>query len=113
MNFNEAQAIEDLADLLYNFLPGSGNNRTAFPLAAEIAGVAEFWVGGSKHPAIVQLLSLTLERQRHQFSPLILAIVRQSMTWRRGKGDPLSRGEIDALNTILPRLGLKIPELLD
>lgn len=28
--FREAQAIEDLADLLYNFLPGSGNNRAWF-----------------------------------------------------------------------------------
>jgi len=113
MNFNEAQTVEDLADLLYNFLPGSGNSRTAFPLAAERAGVAEYWVGGSKRPAIVQLLSLTLERQRHRFPPLILAIVRQSMTWRRGKGEPLSRAEIDILNTLLPRLSFKIPELLD
>jgi hypothetical protein len=30
----EAQAVENIADLLYEFLPGSGNNKTAFPLAA-------------------------------------------------------------------------------
>jgi hypothetical protein len=52
MNFNEAQAVEDLADLLFNFLPGSGNSRTAFPLAADTASVAEFWVGDSKRPAM-------------------------------------------------------------
>lgn len=34
LSFREAQAVEDLADILYDFLPGSGNNRTAFPLAA-------------------------------------------------------------------------------
>jgi hypothetical protein len=28
-SFREAQAVEGLADLLYDFLPGSGNNRTA------------------------------------------------------------------------------------
>jgi hypothetical protein len=61
----------------------------------------------------VQLLTFTLERQRHRFSQIILTIVRQSMTWRRGKGNPLLRGEIDTLNTLLPRLGFKIPELLD
>jgi hypothetical protein len=48
MSFREAQAIEDLADLLYDFLPGSGNNRTAFPLAAAQASVGDLWVPGSK-----------------------------------------------------------------
>jgi len=85
MNLGEEQCIEDLADLLYDFLPGSGNSRTAFPIAATMAQVEEFWIGGSKRPAIVQLLSSTLSQRRHKFTPLILAIVRQSMTWRRGK----------------------------
>lgn len=84
--FCEAQAIEDLADLLYDFLPGSGNGRTAFPLAAAQAGVGDFWVPGSKRPAVVQLLGATLEHRRHLFTKLILAIVRQAMTYRRGKG---------------------------
>ena len=62
----EAQSVEDLADLFYDFLPGSGNLKTAFPLAATEAGVGEFWVAGSKRPAIVQLLSATLEHRRHR-----------------------------------------------
>lgn len=85
----EAQSIEDIADLFYEFLPGSGNTKTAFPLAAAEAGVDDFWVAGSKRPAIVQLLGATLEHRRHRFTALVLAIVRQSMTWRRGKGNPL------------------------
>jgi hypothetical protein len=109
----EAQSVEDLADLLYEFLPGSGNTKTAFPLAAAEAGVGDFWVHGSKRPAIVQLLSATLEHQRHRFTPLVLAIVRQSMTWRRGKGNPLTRCEIDRLNALLPRVSFNIPELLE
>jgi hypothetical protein len=109
----EAQSVEDLADLLYEFLPGSGNTKTAFPLAAAEAGVGEFWVPGSKRPAIVQLLGTTLEHRRHRFTTLVLAIVRQSMTWRRGKGNPLTKAEIDRLNTLLPGVSLKIPELLD
>lgn len=113
LSLAEAQAIEDIADLLYDFLPGSGNSKTAFPLAADQAGVGEFWTGGSKRPAIVQLLTLTLERRRNRFTALILAVVQQSMTWRRGKGNPLTRDEIDRLNAALPGVSFKIPELLD
>jgi hypothetical protein len=109
----ESQAVNDLAELLYDFLPGSGNNSTAFPIAAARVGVQQFWGGGSKRPAIVGLLTGTLEHRRSQFCPLILEIVRQSMTWRSGKGNPLSREEIAALNALLPRVGFKIPELLD
>jgi hypothetical protein len=113
ISFSEAQAIEDLADLLYDFLPGSGNTKTAFPLAAAQAGVGDLWVPGSKRPAIVQLLTATLERRRSHFTKLIVAIVRQAMTYRRGKGNPLSREEIDRLNSVLPGVQFKIPELLD
>ncbi|MGH0257469.1 restriction endonuclease [Sinorhizobium meliloti] len=113
LSFREAQTVEDLADLFYDFLPGSGNNKTAFPLAAAQAGVAELWVPGSKRPAIVQLLTSTLERRRSYFTRLIVAIVRQAMTYRRGKGNPLTRAEIDRLNSLLPGVEFKIPELLD
>lgn len=113
LSFREAQTIEDLADLLYNFLPGSGNARTAFPLAAAEAGVGGLWIGGSKRPAIVQLLTATLEQRRSHFTNLILMIVRQAMTYRRGKGTPLSRIEIDQLNSLLPGVQFKIPELLE
>lgn len=41
VSFREAQAVEDLADLFNDFLPGSGNARTAFLLAAPQAGVGE------------------------------------------------------------------------
>ncbi len=113
LSFREAQTVEDLADLLYDFLPGSGNNKTAFPLAAAQAGIGELWVPGSKRPAIVQLLTSTLEHQRSSFTKLIVAIVRQAMTYRRGKGNPLTRAEIDRLNSLLPGVEFKIPELLD
>jgi len=113
LSFREAQAVEDLADLLYDFLPGSGNSRTAFPLAAVQAGVGDLWVPGSKRPAIVQLLTATLEQRRSCFTKLVVAIVRQAMTYRRGKGNPLTRAEIDRLNSLLPGVEFKIPELLD
>jgi hypothetical protein len=89
LSMAEAQAVENIADLLY-----------------------EFWLGGSKRPAIVQLLKATLEHRRHRFTSLILEIVQQSMTWRRGKGNPLTRGEIDRLNTLLPGVSFRIPDLM-
>ena len=113
LSFREAQTVEDLADLFYDFLPGSGNNKTAFPIAAAQAGIADLWIPGSKRPAIVQLLTSTLERRRSNFTKLIIAIVRQAMTYRRGKGNPLTRAEIDRLNSLLPGVEFKIPELLD
>ena len=113
LSFREAQTVEDLADLLYDFLPGSGNTKTAFPLAAAQAGVGELWVPGSKRPTIVQLLTSTLEQRRSYFTKLIVAIVRQAMTYRRGKGNPLTRAEIDRLNSLHPGVEFKIPELLD
>lgn len=113
LSFREAQAVEDLADLLYDFLPGSGNSRTAFPLAAQQAGVGDLWLSGSKRPAIVGLLTLTLEQRRSQFTKLIVTILRQAMTYRRGKSNPLRRDEIDRLNSLLPGVRFKIPELLD
>ena len=113
LSLAEAQAVENIADLLYDFLPGSGNQRTAFPLAAAQAGVGEFWIAGSKRPAIVGLLKLTLERRRNLFTKLIITIVHQSMTWRRGKKNPLTREEMDRLNSALLDVSFKIPELLD
>src|SRR3546814_5281509 len=60
-----------------------------------------------------QLLTATLEQRRSCFTKLIVAIVRQAMTYRWGKGNPLSREEIDRLNSLLPGVQFKIPELLD
>jgi len=43
----------------------------------------------------------------------MVAIVRQSMTYRRGKGKPLTRAEIEKVNAVLLGLSIKIPELND
>lgn len=113
LSMKEATAVSEIADLLYNFLPGSGNSRTAFPLAAQETGVGEFWQPGSKLPSLVQLLSATLECRRNRFCPLITAIVRQSMTWRRGRNEPLTREEVEQLNALLRGVSFRIPELTD
>ncbi|MBV8450819.1 MAG: hypothetical protein JOZ29_00915 [Deltaproteobacteria bacterium] len=113
LSLKDSQAISDLASILYHFLPGNGNPRLAFPIAAAQAGVERYWIPGSKRPAITQLLQETYITDQHRFCPLIEAVVRQSLTWRQGKGAPLRRDEIDALNAALLRLGFKIPGLHD
>ena len=111
--FQQRQIIENLADLLYDFLPGSGNSRTAFPLAADRVGLAGAWIGGSKRPAIVKLLADTLQNERHLFQPLVVEIVQQAMTWRQRKDNPLTREELTRLNHLLSSLSLPIPDLQD
>ena len=111
--FQQRQIVEDLADILYDFLPGSGNSRTAFPLAAHRVGLAGAWIGGSKRPAIVRLLADTLQDSRHLFRPLIVEIVKQAITWRQGKNNPLTREELTRLNRLLSNLSLPIPDLQD
>jgi hypothetical protein len=109
----ERQVINDIVALLYDFLPGNGNRRFSFPLAATEAHVAEFWHGAgiSKSPAILALLENTLLKQRHRFSKLILSIVQLSLGWRHSKNNPLTLEEINNLNRLMLSLGIKIPEL--
>jgi len=107
----QSQILNQLAGLLYNFLPGSGNNNFSFPIAAAEARVTEFWIPGSKRPAILRLLEDTFSQRRHRFCPLIQVIVRLSMGWRSGKEAPLSVAEIDQLTALLLQLEFKIPEL--
>ena len=109
----DSQHIDELAGVLYDMLPGSGNPRLSFPVVAQELGLAGYWTGGSKRPAIVTLLTATYERERHRFCGLLEGIVRQSVSWRAGKGAPLTRDEIEDINRILLRLDYKIPDLHD
>jgi Restriction endonuclease len=113
VSLRESQDIDELAGVLYDMLPGSGNPRLSFPTVAQQLGLTPYWTGGSKRPAIVTLLTATYECERHRFCRLIEDVVRQSVSWRAGKGYPLTRDEIENINRILLRLGYKIPGLHD
>jgi hypothetical protein len=113
LSLAETQAVTKLADVLYSFLPSTphpyGNKLLSFPGVAAEVGIGQHWIGGSKHPAIVRLLNAALERERGRFCPLIIAIVRSGMVYR--KDNPITREEIDEINSIIARLGNKIPDL--
>ena len=110
----QAAALDDLAQHLYDFLPGTphpyGDKGLSFPGVADELGLSQYWQGGSKQPAIRKMLEGVLNSGTGRFSPLIMCTVQRSMT-RRKRNDPMTREEIDQLNRLLARLGVKIPEL--
>jgi len=116
LSAREVRAVTDLAETLYEFLPGTShpraNQRISFPGAAAVAGVSDLWSGGSKMPAVAQLLRLTLEQRRGSFCKLISAIVTNALIYRRKK-NPLTRREIERVNDLLRVFEFKIPELWD
>lgn len=115
-SMDESLAIPDLADHLYEYLPGNphpyANPEISFPGVAAKLGVGAYWPGGSKRPAIASLLTGVITHHRGRFCDLILSIVKTALIYRRNK-TPLCRQDIEQLNKIVLRFGFKIPELHD
>lgn len=117
LTLSQTQALNNLAELLYSFLPGKAHpyadQSVSFEGIATSLGLGQFWPGGSKLPAITKLLTETLQHQDSSFCPLILEVVRIGISYRQKKGSPITREEIDILNEIVEEVGFKIPELHD
>lgn len=117
LSLKETRAVSGLADVLYDFLPGSGHTawkgHVNFKTVAAKVGLADFWPGGSKKPAITALLTHTLERERSSFRNLILEIARCGIAYRQKENRPITSNEIDELNGHILELGYKFPELWD
>lgn len=115
-SLHDAQLAADLADALYEFLPGKphpfASTDLSFPGAAKAVGLRHPWSGGSKTPALIQLLTGTLRDDRQRFCPFLVAVVERAVAYRRNKG-PLTREEIDRVNEVVARIGFKVPELHD
>lgn len=113
----ESRAVANLAELLYDFLPGSGNpnwkGHVSFKTVAEKVGVGDFWQPGSKIPMITALLERTLESRRGRFEPLILELVRAGLFYRQKHGTPIRPSDIDNLNGLILEVGFKFPDLWD
>ena len=101
-----------MANLLYGFLPGSGAIYT-FETAANECEIGEFWIGGSKLPALQHLLERALLHKADVFHDLILRIVRHGIKYNYKKGSPITREDIEALNSLTAELGCDIQELHD
>ena len=110
------KALSDLAEIFYDFLPGSGRKswkgHVTFATVAAECGLENFWQGGSKMPAIVNLLSHTYEYSSSNFERLIITIVNKGILYR-AKKNPITREDIEKINQILLRLERKFPALWD
>jgi hypothetical protein len=117
ISLKESQAITKIADVLYEFLPGSrspySDQTVSFPGVARKLGLFQYWVGGSKRPAITKLLQATLDTKRILFCELILEIVRTGMIYRSSQQKPITREEIQKLNELVTQVNFKIPEMWD
>ncbi|MCL2071088.1 MAG: restriction endonuclease [Oscillospiraceae bacterium] len=112
----QAKAISDIADLLYDFLPGKpypyANQAISFQGVANEVGLSQFWTGGSKLPAINALLSNTYEHQKGKFCGLIIALINKGIIYKK-KRNPMTKNEMVKLNNLILVLEFKIPELWD
>ena len=116
-SLKEIQTISKIAEVLYRFLPGKPHPYAAkdisFPGVANKLGLSNFWSGGSKKPAIIQLLQKTLEYHRDKFCDLIVEIIKMGISYLSNKGEPVTRDEIILLNQLIAEVNFKIPELWD
>jgi hypothetical protein len=109
LSLSETRATSELAKHLYDYLPGRG-----FASVAAKLGLGSSWLqGGSKLPNITTLLQRTLEFRRGQFCDLILAVVREGLTYSVKEARPITREAIEELNQHVRKVGFKIPELWD
>lgn len=117
LSLRESRAVTEMAKVLYDFLPGSGQTHwkghITFHTVAQEVGVGNFWQGGSKEPAISALLEKTLEYRRHLFEKLIFAIVKEGLGYRQKKNNPIKEEEIRKLNGLILEVGFKFPSLWD
>lgn len=117
LTIQETQAIAKLAEVLFNFLPGSTfaptGVKTDFGTVAQSVGLGHLWLGGSKRPAIEALLEGTLQTERDKFCTLMIRIVQEGIKYRNRKRKPIAKEEIQKINDLIAYLHFKIPELHD
>ena len=117
LSFKQRNALHRIAKIVSDFLPAAGHpmwkGHVNFGTVAAKLGLSGYWLGGSKLPAIINLLENTYEKKANVFQDLIETVVLEGKTYRNNKGNPLSRNEIDELNKCLLELDFKFPSLHD
>ncbi|MDK9700269.1 MAG: restriction endonuclease [bacterium] len=113
-----AFVADQIAHLLYDFLPGNANLRwgkayRCFENIATECGLGNYWIGGSKEKAISELMFRTLVNERGTFEKLLISVVRNGITYRKKQNKPVTKQEIELLNGLLLKVQFKFPELWD
>lgn len=117
LSLSEINTISELAKHFYDYLPGtpfpySNKKDISFPGVARENDLQMFWIGGSKLPAITELLKKTLEYRKEKFCDLIVSIVQATMQYSN-RSPKFDRDNLTELNKILLKLKFKIPDLWD
>jgi len=90
LSLTQTQIIAEIAEHLYSYLPGKAHPFARPPISFETVsaqlGLQDFWLGGSKLPAITTLLEYTLEYRPQRFCDLILKVVQEGIKYRRKRG---------------------------
>jgi len=109
VSLSQSQAVGELAELLYDFLPGKphpyANQDVSFLAAARASGLV--WPGGSKLPAIHTVLLAAVENG--VFSKFLIQIVRRALIYKGG----VTREKIETVNSVVKKIGFRISELYD
>src|SRR4030042_6125159 len=115
LTLTQINAITNLANFLYSFLPGSGHEKwkghITFKTIAIKLGLGNFLLQGNKLTMIKELLINTLEQKPNLFEKLMLEIVKEAIIYRNKQGKSLKPEDIDALNGYILALGFKFPDL--
>lgn len=111
------RAIIELAKAFYDFLPGSGHSswkgHITFASVAAESGVGSYWQAGSKTQAITNLLAMTYEYASGNFERLVISIVNNGILYREKKNNPVTREEVETINSLILILERKFPMLWD
>lgn len=112
LSLTQVSLVSQLSEHLYEYLPGtSAWNAYTFESAAKGAGVAAFWQGGSKLPAITTLLECTLDQRQASFVRLVELVVIEGVKYRRRKGNAVTREDIHFVNGRLRELDFPYSKL--
>lgn len=107
-----SKILNDLAGILYYWLPGSNPPYSKQYTFGEVA--VEYglhWKGGSKLPALQSLLD---EGEIKGILPkVVYRIISEGLKYRSKAANIVTRGELENINSLMEKLGYKIPELHD
>ncbi len=104
----QAKALADLAKVLYNLLPASFAPYTWEDAANEV-GLSEAWHGGSKLPALQDLVEAAYESAK--LAELLQAGLREGVKYRSRRGPALTRRELLEITRCSRTLDVDVPGL--
>ena len=111
-NLTKSRYVSELASSLYSWLPGSNPPYSRSYTFNDVAAKYSLrWIGGSKLPALQNLLETA--ENRSTLTKLVLNVIEEGLKYRARKNDPVKREEIETINSIMLKLGYRIPELTD